>query len=138
MTGWEVTRLCLDDAQKQLKAVLNGFDDSNADTRIDPMMSARDMVAHLTECCIAAQKTARGEEHDWGSFEPTDPSFGRLLENLWVERDKATEALHAAGDDKSLKTCLAYLACHEFYHVGQLVALRLKVEPEWDWYAIYR
>ncbi|MBW7928889.1 MAG: hypothetical protein H3C58_12580 [Fimbriimonadaceae bacterium] len=35
------------------------------------------------------------------------------------------------------KIAVEYIAVHDAYHVGQLVTLRLSVEPDWNYYSIY-
>ena len=126
-----------DDAAKQLRAVLSEWPDSTWDTKAHPTaMSARETVTHLTEAYQAAGKHLIGEEHQWGSYAPVSDDPNRLLAEMNKQRD-VLKAAALGHEDSHLGTVLAYSSNHDFYHVGQLVTLRLHLNPEWDAYSIY-
>lgn len=128
----------LDDSGHQIKKVLEGLDGDQWDAKErEDLMSPRDVVGHLTECYIAADKSLNGQEHEWGSYIPADDEPERLFETMMAERNKASEAILAKPDEKAVKAATAYIILHDAYHVGQLAALRIKITPDWDVYSIY-
>jgi hypothetical protein len=128
----------LDDSGYQLTKVLEGLDGDQWDAKErEGLMSPRDVVAHLTECYIAAGKSMAGQEHEWGTYIPGDDDPEGLLATMNAERAKACDAMVASGDEKAVKAATAYVILHDAYHVGQLAALRLKLSPDWDAYSIY-
>jgi hypothetical protein len=67
-----------------------------------------------------------------------EPKTPANLRKTWSEqRAKAVDAALSQDEDKGLKNAYEYIIGHDNYHVGNLVASRLQVEPEWDSYAIY-
>lgn len=132
-------------AIKQIRASADMFDRSIAglspaefDQRVNEhTMSAREMVAHLTECCLAVQEGLAGQAHQWGSYSAGDRTPEELLAELAAERQKAWDQLAAAEGDKPLEMGMDYLALHDAYHVGQMVTLRLTLDPSWNSYSIY-
>ncbi len=141
MTASELSALYLDDSAYQVAKVFEGLDEAHADVKVsDGAMSPRETLIHLTDCVYAAQSSLAGEsEYAWGSYKPADTAMATLMNTFNDERGKAVEAVKAAGDDeKALKAAAAFIAGHEFYHVGQMASLRLKVTPDWDAYSIYR
>lgn len=141
MTAAELTRLYLDDSAYQTKQVFAGLAESDADAKLtERAMSPRETLIHLTDCLFACQESLKGNhEYAWGSYNPDDKSLSGLMAAFEAERAKVAEAVGARGDDEAaLKSAQAYVAAHEFYHVGQMALLRLKVTPDWDAYSIYR
>ncbi len=141
MTASELTRHYLDDSGHQICKAFEGLPEELADVKLaESAMSARETLVHLTDCLFAAQKAVAGEgEYAWGSYKPSASSMAALMDTFNIERAKVVDAIAARGDDvQAMKAAQAYLAGHEYYHVGQMAALRLKVTPDWDAYSIYR
>jgi hypothetical protein len=98
------------------------------------MMSPRQILGHLTECCIACQEKVAGKEHAWGSYTPPTAT-SELLDAYRVEREKAVGALD--GSAESVDAAADFLVAHEYYHVGQLCTARLTADSGWNAYSIY-
>ena len=138
MTGQEFAEILLDESDYQFLACLNGVSEENFNTKaISQMMSMRECVEHMIDCCIASQRLAAGEKYEWGSFHMPDASMLDLIERYKRERVKAA---HIALDHLESKPSFAkdFLIAHEFYHVGQLSTLRSSLDPDWDMHSIYR
>ena len=137
MTANEITSAVFHMTGSQVEGVLKDWPSDQWDARInDQTMSAKEVVAHLTECCLAFQKSAKGEQHEWGTYVPADTSVEGLLATMRAER-AACGAMLASANDDQLKEAFMYIHTHDAYHVGQLVSLRLTLNPEWNSYAIY-
>lgn len=127
-----------DEAGSQLSRVLDGFPAAAFEKRnLEQEMTPAETVAHLTECHIAGQKELRGEQHDWGSYEPQEASIAEKVARLEAERASFKAAVVAAGNPEAVKAGVNYGAAHDFYHIGQLCTLRRVADPEWDPYSIY-
>lgn len=138
MNATELMKIQLADSGNQVAKTLEGLDGIKWETKMrDDLMSPKEVVVHLTECYIAAEKHAKGEEHEWGTYLPADEDPKALVENMWSQREKATDALLEKGDEDSMKAASSYITLHDAYHVGQLAALRMELTPDWDPYSIY-
>jgi hypothetical protein len=134
----EAMKYQLEASANQIDKVLDGLQDDQWDAKVrDDLMSPREVLAHLTECYIAAQDHAAGRKHEWGSYIPADDDPDALVAEMRRERSKAWAELLAKSDEDSFKAATDYLVLHDAYHVGQLAALRLGITPDWDPYAIY-
>ncbi|GIV02997.1 MAG: hypothetical protein D6724_10885 [Armatimonadetes bacterium] len=125
----------LEATSKQVTACLAGLAPDHWDAKpLPPIGSPREIVHHLCDAYCAVVAQAEGKEYEWGSFAlpaGADPCA------VWrEERNKAVKAL--AGADAATSLGLDYIALHDAYHVGQLCAVRLALDPEWDSYSIYR
>jgi len=139
MDAGELFTSQLDDAEYQLRQVFSGLPDGAWDEHLVPgTMSPRETAAHLAEAYVAGVKHFRGEEHDWGTYQPASTEPTQILDEMFQERDKLKAAALAAEDHTGLKTAIAYSASHDYYHIGQMCSLRLKVEPNWNPYSIYK
>lgn len=128
-----------EDSCFQLEKVIDGLTEAEIDVKPLPtLMSVRETVVHITECCVAAKKHLVGQTHDWGTYKPEDPSWDGLTTELWAQLTQATEAILATDDESLVIGTLPYLAPHTYYHVGQIAAIRLALNPEWNSYSIYR
>lgn len=137
MTAKELLQSLVDNAGFQLSQCVEGVDEANADQKLhDDAMSFRVTFAHLIECCHAALEHAEGRDYAWGTFKATSTDFASLVEEWRAIRAKAAEVL-MSDDEKLIKLGADYIAGHDYYHVGQLVTLRLSFEPTWNSYAIY-
>jgi hypothetical protein len=138
MTLHDAMKYQLDAAANQVDKVLEGLEPDQWDAKVrEDLMSPREAVSHLTECYIAAQKHAAGEQHEWGAYVPSSEDPEDLLREMREHRVAAKESLLAKADDDALKAATDYIVLHDAYHVGQLAALRLAITPDWDPYAIY-
>ena len=138
MTATDLLKTQIDDAAYQLGKALEGMTDEQMDAKPLPtMMSAREQADHLCECYIACAKMVAGQEHEWGSYSAPDKTWAALISEMWSLRSAAERAV-LAGDDKALGLGSSFLASHDTYHVGQLAALRIAVDPAWDPYSIYK
>jgi uncharacterized damage-inducible protein DinB len=139
MTASDLVRGQIDNAAFQLSKTLEGVSEDQLDTKpTSSMMSIREQAAHLCEVYTAAGKIAIGESHAWGTYQPPASSWSELTDLLWSLRTKATDALLAADTDEALREASSYIVEHDNYHIGQLAATRIVVDPSWDPYSLYR
>jgi len=128
----------LESSAHQVDAVLKGLNEDEWDAKVrDGCMTVRETVSHLTECYIAARKDIGGQPHEWGAYVPADDSPAAIVNEMQAERQKVWEALMDADIEKAGKVATQFIILHDAYHVGQLCAVRMAVEPAWDPYAIY-
>lgn len=135
MTARELLNHQIEDAGYQLEKVLDGIDGS-LDSKLTPAsMSPRETVAHLGECYTAVITETAGEKHQWGSYSPRTTEWPAL----WIEVQELRKQASAAALDKAgwESHASAFLPAHDYYHVGQLAALRLVKDADWDPYSIY-
>lgn len=138
MDAKELLQASFDSSLQQVNAVYAGLPDAHWDTKLVPTaMSPRETLLHLSDCCVALQKVATGEEHEWGSVKATDNSAAGLMAQFQTERAKALEAASTFTEMDKLKEGMGYISLHEAYHVGQLAQLRIHTEPDWNAYSIY-
>ena len=138
MDTTEVLKYQMETCAKQVDAVFDSLPDNLWDHKTsEGCMTPRETVVHLAEAYVAAGKHMSGEEHEWGSFrlEASDPS--ELMRAMRRERQLAVEAILSGDADKAPEAATQYLMLHDAYHVGQMCALRVREEPEWDAYSIY-
>lgn len=136
MTASELIQLQLADSGFQLNAVLSGLSEEDADQKaLDFAMSARESLVHLSECCVAFNESCEDIEHNWGTYTSSAATLADVMTEFSALRAEAVSRV--SEDEKVIKAASAYLILHETYHVGQLVHLRLKMNPEWNAYSIY-
>lgn len=137
MTAKELIKTIVDDAGFQLSQCVEGVDEAHADLKVhDDAMSFRVTFAHLTECYHAAIEQAEGREYAWGTFKPQSAALAPLVAEWRALRARATDML-VSDDDKLIKIAADFIGGHDYYHVGQLVTLRLSFEPDWNYMSIY-
>lgn len=127
----------MNETEAMLAQTFKGLTNENAGTKIGGMMTPKETVAHLAECYIAAKKETQGEKHEWGTYKPSNDSWDNLLDELGQTRKEAVDAILASGDDKALHAATEYVIGHDHYHIGQLCAMRMAMDPTWDSYSIY-
>lgn len=127
----------MESTARQLEACWAGL--SNEDWERSPvatLRAPREVVEHLCDAYRGGVAALNGESYDWGSYslpEGADPV------TIWrEERAKATNAILAGDPEKATHIAMEYVALHEAYHVGQLCAVRLALDPDWDAYSIYK
>lgn len=125
------------EAGNQLVQALANLTDEQWDAKIEGAMSPREVVVHCSECYTAASTALRGESHEWGTYAPIAGGPDELVAEMKRLRAAAVAAILEAGTDEALKVAVHYIAMHDPYHVGQLVTLRLKLDPSWNAYSIY-
>lgn len=128
----------IDDVGNQILKALEGLSVEHRDARVVPgAMSPNEVVEHLCECYMAAVAAAELRKFEWGSFAFGDETWDERLAR-WKELRAQAKALLTADDSADrLQKGFAYIAGHDGYHVGQLCQLRLHVDPDWDFMAIY-
>lgn len=137
MNGKEFAQTLLAESDYQINACLKDLKEEDFASRpIGQLMSFKETLEHLTECCKAVQAQGRGEEHSWGTFKFPEGSMAELVALFQVEREKAVDAA-LEGFETKPGMAKDFLICHEFYHVGQLAVMRSVLQPEWNPYAIY-
>ncbi|MEI7986250.1 MAG: hypothetical protein WCI55_11540 [Armatimonadota bacterium] len=138
MTGKEFAAQMMDECGYQLKACLVGISDENfVATPLAGMMSIRDSLEHCAEAYVAVQKGIAGEKHSWGTYKFPAGSVNELVDIFDTERAKAVELSLEKFDDDS-HFVKDYIVAHEFYHVGQMVSVRLALGDGFEPYSIYR
>jgi uncharacterized damage-inducible protein DinB len=127
----------LEATAKQVHACLSGLSADHWDAKpLAPIGSPREIVNHLCDVYRAVVAQAQGSEYEWGSF-ALPPGSDPL--SVWrEERNRAVESLAKADAEAATNLGIQYIALHDAYHVGQLCAVRLALDPEWDAYSIYR
>lgn len=137
MTAKEFAENLLNESLFQLNACISGVTEEQFLSQpLAPMMSMRDCLEHLTECCVYVQKNSKGEEHEWGTYAFPSASAEELLHLFKSERAKALEIALSKFDDNP-DYAKDFLIAHEFYHVGQMAIARHAMDPEWSVYSIY-
>lgn len=123
---------------RQVDKVFEGLPQESWGARLwESAMTPGETVAHLTECYIAAQKATVGEKHEWGSYIAPDDDPDSLVETMRHERQKAWRSILKAGNEEAFQHATEYIVLHDAYHVGQIAALRVSTEKDWDPYSIY-
>lgn len=139
MTAKELALHNVADTGYQLEMVFKGLSDADWDFKVnDTAMSPRELAAHLSDCYLAYDRSQRGEPHEWGSFQSKATDGPSAYAEMLAHRATAVKWLDDAATDKALKESSAYIALHDAYHVGQMCLTRLKLDPAWDGYSIYK
>ena len=138
MNSPEFLKKICDLEEGHVKRVVEGLSEAELDaTPLTGMMSAREQLAHLCECYVAFSKEAKGEKHEWGTFQ-VQATDGPSLMAEWKQlRDSAVDAAVTSEDPKMWVEAVSFIQNHDEYHVGQLCAMRLQMQPDWNPYAIY-
>ena len=138
MTGKDFAISLLEESGYQFKMCLANISDAGFVAKpLGGIMSIREALEHQTEACIAVGKDAAGEKHEWGTYHLPEAPIADLIAIFDAERAKATDiALDLFDEHPHLAK--DYLIAHEFYHVGQMCALRLALDDGFEAYSIYR
>lgn len=136
MTTSELLKHQFDDAGYQLTKVLEGIDDSLDFKLNEGGMTPRETVAHLGECYTAILTETKGEKHSWGSYQPSTTEWPAL----WTEvQGLRSQAAAVASEKEGWEDhASAFGPAHDYYHVGQLAAIRIAKDAGWDPYSIYK
>ncbi|MEI8281950.1 MAG: hypothetical protein WCG75_06065, partial [Armatimonadota bacterium] len=138
MTGKDFAISLLEESGYQFKMCLaNISDDGFVSKPLGHVMSLREALEHQAEACIAVQKDAVGEKHQWGTYHFPEAPIADLIEIYDVERAKAVDIALDKFDEHS-HYAKDYLIAHEFYHVGQMAAVRIALNDGFEAYSIYR
>jgi uncharacterized damage-inducible protein DinB len=138
MTAHELAEILVEESGYQISACLNGVSDENFDAKpIATMMSLRESLEHMLEVFVAIQADVAGAKYEWGTFEA--PALGKdeLVEMFNEERSQAV-AVAIERVDSTPHLVNSFLVGHEFYHVGQMAAVRAACDSDWNSYALYR
>ncbi|MBS1710063.1 MAG: hypothetical protein JSS65_15235 [Armatimonadetes bacterium] len=137
MTTVDLCRSQCETTAKQLERVLDGMPASSVSFKLyDDFCSAQEVVAHLAECTVALFKSLKGESHGWGSHHMVAETAEGQMAEYRASRAAALEAAFADGSDSALQHVFSYIVLHDAYHVGQLCAVRAKLEG-WNTESIY-
>ena len=136
MTAPDLLRSQIDDVGRMLRRTFEGLDDSNCDFKSGNLMSPREQVTHLCVVYMGAKDVAAGRQKDWASYQVNEPSWAGLLAAFDSLRSEAVNAFDLENEE-SMKHASDYLIGHDHYHVGQMCAVRLAMDPQWDPYCIY-
>jgi hypothetical protein len=127
-----------EDCLHQLSACFKDVNDEHATQKpVECMMSIRETALHLMEAYTAIEKAAKGEKHEWGSFRDPGGDFASLIEKFHTARAVAVAAALASMDTNQ-SLIKDYVIGHDYYHVGQLVSIRLMLDSNWDYHSIYK
>ncbi|MCX7799128.1 MAG: DinB family protein [Fimbriimonadales bacterium] len=110
--------------------------------------SIRETVAHLVVVDVAAAESLRkGQAPDFGRLEAPTGSLDELLRRLMESHASVlaamAEALKKSGSHGDVcafgewcHPCEAtsLLASEDYYHAGQVAAIRMATDPGWDYY----
>lgn len=135
MTAKELLRIQFDDAGYMIDKVFEGVDASLDAKLTEQSMSPREVAAHLAECYTAILKETAGEKHQWGTYKPASDEWDAQWAEFKDLRARATEA--AVNKDGWEVHANSFGPAHDYYHVGQMAALRLSKDPGWDPLSIY-
>lgn len=102
-------------------------------------MSPMEQLEHLVMVYEAFLSLANGGEWDWSKeWSSGITEFEALRAKFDDQCQRANSLLRDSTDETRWKLALEYLLSHDGYHVGQICALRIAKEPDWNPYSIYR
>ncbi|MBS1728318.1 MAG: hypothetical protein JST51_16480 [Armatimonadetes bacterium] len=138
MTGKAFAETLLEESDFQFMACLKGLSESDFEKKpVEHLMSMKECLEHMTECCLAVQTISRGEKHDWGNYKFPKGTMSELIALYQSERAKSSAIALERFEEES-HFAKDFFIAHEFYHVGQMAAVRMALEPDWNMYSIYR
>lgn len=138
MTARELIEKQLDESGYQFNACLQGLTEEAFGAKpIAVMMSLKEIVEHCMEACQAVITGVEGGKHSWGTFQAPALPPSQMVEHFNTLRGQAIEA-GLSKFDEDAHWLNDYLVLHEVYHVGQMVAIRLALDENWNSYSIYR
>ena len=138
MTAKEFATTLIEESGYQFKACIAGISEVNFTAKpLGDIMSIKEALEHQTEACIASSKAITGEKHDWGAYRFPDGTIEELIGIFDSERTKAVALAMEHFEDHS-QCAKDYIIAHEFYHVGQMCAIRQALKDGFEPYSIYR
>lgn len=135
MTTKELLQHQINDSGFQLDKVFDGIDASLDAKLTEKAMTPRETIAHLGECYTAVITETGGGKHEWGTYTPATTEWPALWNDVKDLRAKAAAA--AVEKEGWEEHASGFLPAHDYYHIGQMAALRIVRDPEWDPYSIY-
>jgi uncharacterized damage-inducible protein DinB len=139
MSERELLRSMIDDCGHQIQAVFGDMPEAGQDDPVTEQgMTARRTVVHLAECCLAIDAHLKGEKFGWGTYGGVGGTYADEFGDYLTKREEAVTKLLTSEDAKALHAAHEFLIAHEYYHVGQGVLLRMRHQPDWNPYSIYR
>lgn len=100
--------------------------------------SVYETLVHLIDVCYAYQALRKNQKYSWQSF-TTEHAGKEKAFSLFLDVWKETFLIACDIDsEKEFLDAIDYLALHMSYHVGQICALRMKIDPKWDAKSIYQ
>lgn len=139
MTLKELLSRQLLDSDYQLRKATEGLSAELSILKpLDTGMSVQETLVHLAECYEACKAALAGEKFEWGKFDIGTTDWEEIQVKTFTLRSSAIEAVqNHADEDLAVTTASDYMVGHDYYHVGQLCATRMAIEPEWDAMSIY-
>ncbi len=103
------------------------------------LRSIADILIHICEVSYAFSMYADGEKYEWGTYTiPFHEMRGLLDVYHQLRKDAESKYLSRIEDKHVTELWLDYIVLHESYHIGQICMLRRLLQPEWDYYSIYK
>ena len=137
---------------RQIQRAVTGLSEDEADFRFgEGLMSVRDTLVHLADNCLALSTELEGNAHEFGKWRPGGEGLAHLVHE-WCDLreqalEKAWDRLRSVDLDAPMKVSFAtwpgwkvlteWVVMHDAYHLGQICALRLAQDPDWDMYSVY-
>ncbi|MBL8088381.1 MAG: DinB family protein [Chthonomonas sp.] len=129
----------VDDSGYQLDQSLAGLSGADLDAKALPsMMSPREHMEHLYEVYHACIVMSQGGSHEWGSYTLPDDVKADIANRWRAKRDEAVAMIKGSDDPKVEEMACGFILQHDGYHVGQLCAHRIALDPGFNPYSIYR
>jgi uncharacterized damage-inducible protein DinB len=102
------------------------------------LMTPRETLAHLYEVYVACLTEASGGKHDWFEYKLPEDVAANPGEFVWNKRSEVVALAKADESGAHSKALMDFVVIHDSYHVGQICALRLALDPAFVPYSIYR
>jgi uncharacterized damage-inducible protein DinB len=139
VTSQQLIGFELDNVGYQVRQVLEGFKPEYYEHRAwASAISPRETLNHLAEAYQAFITTSEGGKHNWGTFNLKGSTWDERLAEWSDLRNRACEIATSSNDGEVHKHAFEYIVAHDSYHVGQLAACRIEIDPSWDPFSIYQ
>lgn len=126
-------------ARYQLEKALDGMSsDQCAMSPMTTLMSASQTMEHLCEAYTACEAALQHKTHEWGSYQSGLSDPDALKAHMFELRDRVTAMVTESQDERAYALASDYILQHDAYHIGQLCACRIALDPEFNPYAIYQ
>lgn len=136
----------------QVERAASGLTEEQADFRLgEGLMSVRQTLIHLADNCLALNAELDRRPYEFGAWQPSDVGFPALVQE-WKDLrksvlEKVADCFREIDLEAPMKVSFAtwpgwkvlseWIVMHDAYHLGQICALRLAQDPQWDMYSIY-
>lgn len=138
MNGHELIAYGLQASRFQLEQVFTGLEGADWDANpIPSQMTPRKIAEHLCEVYQATLDMAAGKTFEWGTYVFPAEHSAEVFTYAMGLRAQCEALVTPATDADGLKKMIDYVILHDAYHVGQMCAHRLAIDPAWNAYSIY-